>query len=431
MDELYLIDGRPKFLQALPHSFQHVLTMFVTNLVPIATISAAARPAIPDEAVLWMIQAALIASGIATILQSTPVWKIGSGLPIFMGLSFTFIVPLSAIAAKHGYGTVIGTVLVGGVFEGILGMTVKYWKGLIAPIVSALVVTGIGIALLPTAARRFGGGNGGDFGSVPNLVIGGVTIMAGLTWMVWVKGTKRQLSILAGLAAGYITALFLGRVDLRGVLDGAWFALPRFLPFRPAFRIDAIVSVMIVYLVSASETLGDGSAVAGGILHRSMTKEEMTGALTVDGFGSALSALFGATPVTSYSENVGLSIMTGVVSRKVMRIGGAILIVTGFFPIVGRIAGTIPDAAIGGVLLMVMGQILVSGIAMIADAGFTMRNRMIAAISLSMSIGFTASSEKGIWVNFPTMIQTIFSQNVIAFIFVTALLLNLILPKDD
>ena len=421
--------GRVSPLKALPFSLQQILAMFVTNIVPIGIVAAAASPALSQGEILVLVQNAMIAAGIATFIQSTPIWKVGSGLPIFMGVSFTFVVPMTAVAAKYGYGAVVGTVLAGGVFEGILGLTARYWKKVIAPIVSAVVVTGIGLSLLSTAARSFGGGYMQDFGSVPNLVIGIVTLLVCLLWQVFIKGNKKQISILAGLAAGYITALLFGKVDLSHLTESGWFALPKLLPYSPVFRFDAIVSICIIYLVSATETMGDAAALVSGTLHRDITPEEVSGALAADGFGSALGGLLGVTPVTSYSENVGLAIMTGVVNRNVARIGALIMILCGLFPPVGQLVRTIPASVIGGVLLMVLGQILVSGIRMIAEAGFTPRNRLIVSLSLAIGIGFTASTEAGIWKEFPTAVQTIFSQNVVSVIFVIAMVMNLLLPK--
>ena len=423
------LKGRVNPLKALPFSLQQILAMFVTNIVPIGIVAAAASPALSQGEILVLVQNAMIAAGIATFIQSTPIWKLGSGLPIFMGISFTFVVPMTVVAAKYGYGAVVGTVLAGGVFEGILGLTARYWKKIIAPIVSAVVVTGIGLSLLSTAARSFGGGYVQDFGSVPNLVIGIVTLLACLLWQVFMKGTKKQISILAGLAAGYITALLFGKVDLSNLAEGGWFALPKLLPYFPVFRFDAIASICIIYLVSATETMGDASALVSGTLRREITPEEISGALTTDGFGSALGGLFGVTPVTSYSENVGLTIMTGVVNRNVARIGALIMILCGLFPPIGQFVRTIPTSVIGGVLLMVLGQILVSGFQMIAEAGFTPRNKLIVSLSLAMGVGFTASTEAGIWNEFPVAVQSIFAQNVVSVIFVIAMLMNLLLPK--
>ena len=424
---LYELNGRVKFWKLLPFSLQHILAMFVTNLVPIGLVAAVDMS---NTEVMVLVQNAMIVAGIATFIQCTPIGRVGSGLPIFMGVSFTFVVPMAAIAAKYGYGTVVGTVLVGGVFEGLLGLTARYWRKIIAPVVSAVVVTGIGLSLLSTAARSFGGGYVEDFGSVPHWVTGGVTLLTCLLWQIFMKGTKKQLSILAGLGAGYITALLFGMVDLSGLTEAGWFALPKLMPHAPVFRLDAILSICVVYLVSATETMGDAAAVASGALGREITTKEISGALAVDGFGSALGGLLGVMPVTSYTENAGLTIMTGVVNRNVARVGALLMILGGLFPPVGQFVRSIPSSVIGGVLVMVMGRILVSGIEMIAGAGFTPRNKVIASVSLAIGVGFTASSEAGIWTAFPQEVKTIVASSVVSVVFVIAVLLNLLLPKQ-
>lgn len=426
---LYSLDGNPGVLNMLPYSIQHILAMFVTNMVPIGIVVAAASPALSNNEMLTLMRMAMLSSGIATIIQSSRIWKIGAKLPIMMGLSFSFTVPLSAIAANYGFGTVVGSVLVGGIFEGLLGLSVKYWKRFMAPVVSAVVVTGIGLSLLSVASRSFGGGYVDDFGSTDNLLIGGVTMLVCILWMIFAKGNIRHIAILVGLGCGYIVALILGKIDFSSFADTSVFELPRILPYKPVFRIDAIISCCLIYMVSATETLGDTSALVSGALGREMTREEMMGALSLDGFGSTLGGLLSGFPVTSYSENVGLTIMTKVINRNVLRLSGLIMIIAGLFPPVSSFFSTIPQSAIGAVLLVVIGQLMVSGFEMISKAGFTNRNKLIVAISLSVGIGFTASSSVGIWNVFPTAIQSIFAQNVVAIIFVLALFLNIVLPK--
>ena len=426
---LYQLTGKISYLNAFPYSLQQVLCMFVTNMVPLGLVTAAAIPALSSEEQMKLLQVVMIVAGAATFFQSTPFWRFGSGFPIFMGASFTFVAALTAVASKYGYGAVMGSVIAGGLLEGIFGLLALNWRKLISPIVSGLVVTGIGFSLLSTAIRSFGGGYNEDFGSWQNLLIGFVTLSACVLWMVLTKGNIRQLSILIGLVAGYVTAALLGKVELSGILSGSKFAFPQFLPYQPIFKLDAILSVCIVFAVSATETIGDTSAVAAGALHRETEPRELSGALTIDGFGSMVSGLFGCIPVTSYSENIGLTVMTGVVNRRVGRLGGLIMILCGLLPTVGRFFATVPTSVIGGILVMVLGQIMVSGFQMIAEAGFTERNKLIAAVSLSLGIGSTASEVMGIWNVFPQGIQTVFSQNVVAIIFVVALLLNALLPK--
>ena len=424
------LNGKVSPLKALPFSLQQILAMFITNVVPIGIVAAAASQTVPAEDVLMLMQNAMIAAGIATFIQVTPIWRVGSGLPVFMGISFAFLVPLTAVVTRYGYATMVGTVIAGGLFEGLLGLTARYWKKIIAPIVSAVVVTAIGLSLVSTAARSFGGGYVDDFGSVPYLVVGLVTVVVCLMWQFLMKGVKRHLGILAGLAAGYIAALLYGMVDLSQMTGENWFALPRLLPYKPVFNFEMIFPVCLIFLVSAVETMGDASALVRGTMKREISLEEISGALAADGFGSTISGLLGVTPITSYSENIGLTIMTGVINRKVARIGTLIMILFGLFPHVGMFVRTIPTPAIGGVLVIVIGQILVSGFQMISEAGFTQRNKMIVSLSLAIGIGFTTSTEAGIWVSFPVAVQTIFGQSIVAVVFVIAMLLHLLLPKN-
>ena len=427
---LMTLDGKVNPLRTVPYAIQQILAMFVTNLVPIWTIATIPACNISEEMALVLAQNAMVISGIATLIQSTRIWKIGSGLPIFMGASFTFLIALTAVASKYGYGAVVGTVIAGGCFEGLLGLTARFWKKMISPIVSATVVTGIGLSLLGSATRSFGGGYAEDYGAIHNLVIGTVTILATILWQVFVKGRRKQLSILVGLCAGYLTAIPFGIVQFPDFSGVRIFALPRILPFKPEFHLDAIISICIIYLVSATETMGDVSAITSGAMNRDATADEISGALTIDGFGSMLGGFLGVPPITSYSENVGITIMTKVVNRNVARVGAVIMILGGLFPPLSYFIRTVPTSVIGGVLLVVIGQIVVSGFEMMSGAGFTTRNKLIAALSLAIGIGFTTSTEAGIWAGMPTAIQSIFSQNVVAVIFVMALFLNLVLPKN-
>ena len=425
---LMQLTGKVNPLRTVPYALQQILSMFVTNLVPILMIATICN--LPDEMITILTQNAMVISGIATLIQCTPIWRFGSGLPIYMGSSFTFLIVMESIAGKYGFGTVVGTVIVGGFLEGILGITAKYWKKMIDPIVSATVVTGIGLSLLSTATRSFGGGYAEDFGALYNLTAGSATIITCVIWQVFVKGRQKQLSILAGLTVGYILSLLIGIVVFPDYSSVKIFSLPKVLPVKPEFHLDAILSIVIIYIVSATETMGDVSALTSGALGRDATRDEFSGALTVDGFGSMLGGFFGVPPVTSYSENVGVTIMTKVVNRTVARVGAIILIICGLFPPIGYFIRTIPNPVIGGVLLVVIGQIVVSGFQMMSEAGFTNRNKLIAALSLAMGIGFTTTTERGIWSELPPIVESIFSQNVVAVIFAISFLLNLILPKD-
>ena len=428
VNNIYKLDGHVPIAKAIPFGLQHILAMFVANLTPI-TIIAAAGGLAQDE-IAMLLQNAMFVAGIATLIQLYPLWKVGSKLPIVMGVSFTFVTVLSTVAVNYGYPAVIGAVLVGGIFEGTLGLLAKYWRKIISPIVAASVVTAIGFSLFTVGARSFGGGYAEDFGSLENLLLGTITLAVCLAWNCIAKGYLKQLSVLAGLVVGYVIAIVMGKVDLSVIFADGLLSLPKFMPYVPEFNLSAIFSVCIIYLVSAAETIGDTSAMVASGLNREITDREISGSLACDGYASAISSLFGCPPVTSFSQNVGLIAMTKVVNRFTIMTGAICMIIAGLLPPVGNFFASLPESVLGGCTIMMFGTILTSGMQMVAKAGFTQRNVTIAALSLSIGVGFTAASEIGLWHIFPEIIQSIFSANVVAVVFVASIILNLVLPKN-
>lgn len=430
IENVFQLDGQVPLKTAIPFGLQHVLAMFVANLSPIAIICAAAQPALSTAEIAMLVQNAMFVAGIATMIQLYPVWKVGSKLPIVMGVSFTFVTILSTIGANYGYPTVIGCVMIGGIFEGTLGLFAKYWRKLISPIVASCVVTAIGFSLFTVGARSFGGGYADDFGAPKNLLLGTITLVTCLLWNIKAKGYLKQLSVLAGLTVGYVVAIFMGKVDLSIIFADGLISLPKFLPFKPEFNIGAIVSVCIIYLVSAAETIGDTTALVAGGLERDIQDHEISGSLACDGFASTISSFFGCPPVTSFSQNVGLINMTKVVNRFTIATGAVAMILAGLLPPIGNFFASLPESVLGGCTLMMFGTILFSGVEMLAKAGFNQRNSIIVSLSLAIGIGFTTSSEIGLWAYFPEVVQSVFATNVVAVVFVVAIVLNLILPKS-
>ena len=428
VNNIYRLDGRVPVTKAVPFGLQHILAMFVANLAPITIIAAAGGLSQAEIAVL--LQNAMFIAGIATLIQLFPIWKVGARLPIVMGVSFTFVTVLCTVAANYGYPAVVGAVICGGIFEGIIGLFAKYWRKIIAPIVAASVVTAIGYSLFTVGARSFGGGYAEDFGSGKNMLLGTITLAVCLGWNIIAKGYLKQLSVLVGLIVGYIVAIFMGQVDLSVIFSEGFVSLPKFLPYTPEFHVGAIFSVAIIFMVSAAETIGDTTAMVSGGLDRDITVEEISGSLACDGFASAVSALFGCPPVTSFSQNVGLIAMTKVVNRFTIGTGAVCMILAGLLPPVGNFFASLPECVLGGCTIMMFGTIMVSGIQMIAKAGFSQRNITIAALSLAIGIGFTATSEIDLWRIFPDVVQSVFSANVVAVVFVVSIILNLILPKN-
>lgn len=428
ISNIYQLDGRVPVAKAIPFGLQHILAMFVANLTPIMLIGAASGLA--QEQITMLLQNAMFMAGIATLIQLYPVGRVGSKLPIVMGVSFTFVTILSYIGTQYGYSVVVGSVIVGGIFEGTIGLFAKYWRRIITPVVSGLVVTTIGYSLLTVGVRSFGGGYTENFGSAQNLMLGLITLAACLLFNIFAKSYWKQLSVLFGLLVGYVVALFLGVVDLSGILSNGIIAFPRILPIAPEFNINAIVSVCIIFMVSAAETIGDTSAVVAKGLDREITEKEISGSLACDGFASSITGLFGCPPVTSFSQNVGLIAMTKVVNRFTLMTGAICMILAGFIPPIGAFFSSIPDSVLGGCTIMMFGTIMVSGIEMLARAEFTQRNIIITALSLAVGIGFTSASEIAIWGIFPKMVQDVFSANCVAVVFVVSIVLSLILPKN-
>ena len=428
IDNLYQLDGRVPIGKALPFGLQHVLAMFVSNITPIMILAGAVGLNSAVSAAL--IQNCMVIAGIGTLVQLYPVWRIGSRLPIVMGISFTFLSLAISLAGAYGMGTLIGAVIIGGLVEGFLGLFVKYWIKLIPHVVSATVVTAIGFSLLPIGANSFAGGVGAaDFGSLNNWIVGSVTLLACLLCQVFAKGFLRSLSVLVGLLVGYVLACCLGMVDFSGIAGQSIIALPRLLPFTPEFNIGAILSVVAVYLVSATETIGDTSALCNSALHRDPETKEMGSAICCDGFVSSVSGIFGCTPITSFSQNVGLAAISGVVNRFTIAVGAVVMILGGVFPVVGYALTTIPQAVLGGCTIMMFGSILFAGFGMMSRAGFSQRNMVIVSLSLSIGLGFTQAT--GMFAIFPEIIRTVFAENCVAVVFLLAVILNLVLPKKD
>ena len=434
IDNIYRLDGKVPVAKAIPFGLQHVLAMFVANVAPIILVAQVAvynGIAFTEIETARLIQNAMLIAGIGTLIQLYPIWRIGSKLPVVMGISFTFVSAMMVYAAQD-YGIMIGGIIVGGCIEGVLGLTVKYWRRFVAPIVSACVVTTIGFSLLSVGINSYGASNAYDFGSWQNLLVGTITLVTCLVYQALAKGFWKQLYVLAGLVVGYIAAICFGMVDFAQigstVSELGVVSFPQLLHFTPKFELGAIVSITLVFFVSAAETIGDTTAVCNGGLGRDITVRELSGSLSCDGFISAVSGgVFGCSPITSFSQNVGLVAMTKVVNRFTIMFGALALVLAGLFPPIGAFFSTLPECVLGGCTVMMFGAIIVSGVTMLSQCGLDQRNTLIAATSLSIGIGVTLVS--GFFDHMPKLIGDIFAGNPVAGVFVVAMLLSLAMPK--
>lgn len=427
MGSIYELDGRVPLHQAATYGLQHVLAMFVSNITPVVIICGAAG--VEPDVRAMLIRNCMLVAGLATLIQLYPLWRIGSRLPIVMGMSCTFIALAISIAQSQGMGVLMGAVIAGGIIEGFLGLFASLWQRFIPPVVAGCVVTGIGISLLGIGAETFAGGvEAGDFGAMRHWIVGIVTLVACVALQVCPVRRLRSLSVLGGLVVGSVLALCMGMINLSAVGQADILFIPKFMPFVPEFRLDAIIAMVCVYLVSATETIGDTSALCSGALGRSATAREMGGSVAADGFSSAIGGLFGCTPITSYSQNVGLNTLTKVVNRFAIAIGALFIIACAFFPVAGVVLSSIPQAVLGGCSVMMFGGIVFAGIEMLSRCGFGLRNMVIVSVSISVGIGFTANP--AIFAHFPSIVQIIFAGNSVAVVFVVAVLLNLLIPQE-
>lgn len=427
MNPLYQLDGRVPVIKALPFGLQHVLAMFVSNITPIIILANVVG--LDSALSATLIQNCMVIAGIGTLVQLYPVWRIGARLPIVMGISFTFLSLSLSIASAQGMSVLMGAVIVGGLLQGLLGLTAKYWLRIVTPVVSATVVTAIGFSLLPIGANSFAGGQGAaDFGAAHNWIVGTVTLLVCMLTQVFAKGAFRSLSVLVGLIVGYVLALSMGMVDFSGIGSVPIVSLPKFLPFKPEFDLGSILSIVAIFLVAATENIGDCSALCSGALHREATKREFSGAIACDGIVSTLAGMFGCTPITTFMQNVGLVNMTKVINRFAIGIGACIMIMGGLFPVIGYILTTVPHAVLGGCTVIMFGSIVVAGFSMLAKCGFGQRNMLLVSLSLSAGLGFTAVPQ--MFDVFPAIVRSIFAENCVAVVFVLAVVLDLLLPKS-
>lgn len=449
VENIYKLDGRVPLKRAIPFGLQHVLAMFVANLAPVLIVCSAAvvrgtGENLTSAEITRLLQCAMFAAGIGTCMQLYPIWKIGSRLPIVMGVSFTFLGSLLIICTNPqlGYEGMIGAVILGGIFEGLVGLSAKYWKRFLTPVVSACVVIAIGLSLLSVGMDSWGGGSGvEDFGAWYHLLVGTLTLIVCLLARYLLKGIYKNLNILVGLVFGYLLSVIFTVAGIAPLIDFSgisktisevgFFSLPRLVFFtshKPVFDLGAFFTIAIVFLVSAAETTGATTAVCTGALGRDIKMEELRGSLAVDGFSSAISGCFGCPPLTSFSQNVGLVTMTGVINRFTIFTGALILILASLFPPLGAFFNSLPQAVLGGCTVMMFGSIMYEGIKMLKECEFDDRTMIIVSLSFCIGVGLTQTSGN-FFSAFPQVVGDIFNGNAVAGVFVISLLLSLFLPK--
>ena len=464
----YEMDGRIPWPKAIVYGLQHVLAMFVGNLTPLIVICGACGiGAASDFAEVYveLLQNAMIIAGVVTLVQLFAIGPVGGRVPIIMGTSSGFIGVFKSVAGVMGggviaYGAIMGASIIGGLFEGVLGVCLKPLRKFFPSVVTGCVVMAIGLSLIPVGINYLCGGSGtNDYGSIQNLFLGMVVLIVTLALKHFTnpKGILSTASILIGILVGYVVAIIMTMVlphtgtavledgstvsytyswvvNFQQVKDASWFALPGIAGFgklaevKPVFRVEAILPVAIMFIVTAVETVGDISGVMEGGMGREATDSELSGGIICDGLGSSFAAALGVLPNTSFAQNVGIISMTKIVNRMALSCGAIFLILCGLCPKIAAFVSIMPQSVLGGAAVMMFASILVSGIQLITKEPIT--SREITIVSVALGLGYGLGSTAGATSELPYYIQLIFGGSGIVPAAVAAIVLNIIIPKE-
>ena len=449
--------GKMPFRKAFPLGLQHVLAMFVGNLTPILIITGACGIGSGTEFAevqVALLQNAMLVAGIVTLIQLYAIGPVGGKVPIIMGTSSGFIGVFNSVTGVMGggilaYGAILGASLIGGLFETVLGFMLKPLRRFFPAVVTGTVVLSIGLSLISVGVGSFGGGSSAkDYGSMENLLLGTLVLVVIIALKHGTKGMTSVSSILIGIIVGYIVAAIMALVlpttgvtaegveytkawvlNWDKVAQAKWFAVPALMPVKLVFDPRAIVPVLIMFVVTAVETVGDISGVIEGGMAREATDSELSGGVVCDGVGSSLASLFGVLPNTSFSQNVGLVTMTKVVNRFALATGAVFLILCGLFPKLSALISIMPQSVLGGAAVMMFSSIVVSGIGLITKEKMTVRNTTIVSVALGLGYGLGANS--GVLAGLPQSVQLIFGGSGIVPAALVAIILNIVLPKEE
>lgn len=427
-ETIFSYKGIPPAGQLIPLGLQHVVAAVVGVITPAIIVSSTCGIEGAERTLL--IQVSLVLTALATLLQLFPIFnRIGSGLPVVMGISFAYVPTLTAIGGQFGLGTILGAEIIGGIVAIIFGIFVKQIRVLFPPLVTGTVIFTIGLSLYPTAVKYMAGGAGQPtFGQPKNWLVAIVTLLIVIILNNFTKGVTKLGSILFGMIGGYVLALCLGMVSFDAVTSAGWFQAPIPMHFEINFVPAASVSMVIMYIVNSVQTIGDLSSTTLGGMDRMPTDKELSGGIIGQGLMSVIGAFFGGLPTASYSQNVGIVTVNRVINRAVFTLAAGVLLVAGLIPKFSAILTTIPYAVIGGATISVFATITMTGIRMITSGKFTMRNASVVGLSVALGVGVT--SVKDCLAGFPSWVNTVFGASSVVIATICAIILNLTLPKD-
>ena len=424
----------PPLGQALPLGLQHVLAMFASNVTPAIIVAGAAGLGFGSPEQIYLIQMAMLFAGIATLFQTIGIGPVGARLPIMQGTSFAFVGVLAGLAATQGLSVALTSCIIAGLIHFALGSVISSIRSWFPPLVTGLVILAIGLYLIPVGIKYAAGGaadfqmTADSFGSLKHWSVALTVIIVALLVKFRTSGALSNAAILIGLLAGYALAYMLGMVSFSGVVKASMITNLQVMPYGFEFNLGAVIAVTLISIVSAVETVGDASATTKAGAGRTATDEEISGATYADGLGTAVAGVFGGLPNTSFSQNVGIVGMTGVMSRHVVTIAGIILVLAGLLPKIGAIIASMPMPVLGGGVIVMFGMVAAAGMNVLSEVKMTRRNMIIIAISLTAGLGLNLVPSAvqylpGVW-------KTLATSAVAPTAFL-AIVLNLLIPEED
>ncbi|SPT64674.1 Xanthine permease XanP [Aerococcus viridans] len=423
----YDLDGVPPLKEAIPLGLQHVFAMFLSNIA--VPIILAKIVGLSDEDLTVLVQSSMVMAGIATLIQTYPIWIFGAKLPIVMGSSFGFLPTNIAIVSNYGISGLLGATFIGGLFGSLFGLFVKPLRRFFPKVVTGTVVLTIGISLLPTGITAMAGGSGAeDFGSAKNWMVSLFVMTLVLLLNQFGRGMIKTSSILIAIIIGYFLALFLGMVEFTTISNASWFSIPKPFYFPLEFKLGAIAPMIVMFVVTSVETIGDVTAITMGGADREPTDRELSGAVLANGMTSSLAAMFNSLANTSFSQNVGIITFTKMMSRFIVAVGSVFLIGAGLIPKLGALLSTLPQSVIGGASIIIFSQITLTGIDILTSEGLTARTKLITGLSLSFGLGLTQVPEA--MTALPNFLATLFGGSSIVIACLVALTLNIVLPEE-
>ncbi|MFF2652965.1 nucleobase:cation symporter-2 family protein [Streptomyces sp. NPDC058045] len=411
------------FWQTLAYGTQHILSMYGGVIAPPIIVGTAAGLKAGDIALL--LTAGLFVSGVSTMLQTLGIWKFGSRLPVVQGISFISVSSMTVIVSDDGMPTLFGAIIV----AGLIGLLIAPLFGTVLrffpPVVTGSIIVVIGISLMPVALTWIQGGQGAEnFGSLSNLGLAGATFLVIMLLSRLFQGVVSRLSILLGIAAGTVIAGLVGKADFGSIGDGPLVSFPSILPFgAPEFRISAIVTMTIVALIIMIETATAGIITVGEIIGAEVDSERVASGLRADMLSTAAAPVFGAFPVGAFAQNVGLVALTGIKSRYVVAAGGAVMMLLGFLPVVGRVVAAIPYPVLGGAGIVLFGTVAASGIRSLATVKFE-GNLNLVLVAATLSVGIIPQLAPDFWHAAPSWLGVVLHSGITSAA-VLAVVLNL------